>query len=126
MRHGGFEQERRGPRGPRRARGRLGMREQRTTAEERQQIKAWFTGRLPDGWYSGAPQVTVDDEEILVGGTLPELTLEANASEEDRNTAEAARITRFREDTRDERIRIADEAQGAFGRHVSWGATVGG
>ena len=101
------------------------MREQRTTAEQRQQIKAWFTGRLPDGWYSGTPQVTVDDEEILVVGTLPDLALEANASSEDRNTAEAARITRFREDTRDERMRIADEAQGAFGRHVSWGATVG-
>jgi hypothetical protein len=101
------------------------MREQRTTAEQRQQIKAWFTGRLPDGWYAGAPDVTVDDEEILVVGTLPDLNLDASASEEDRNTAEAARITRFREDTRDERIRVAEEAQSAFGRYVSWGAAVG-
>src|SRR5579862_9762460 len=115
MRHGGFEHERRGPRGPRRGgRGRLGMREQRTTAEQRQQIKAWFTGRLPDGWYAEVPQVTVDDEEILVVGKLPDLAPEAGVSEEDRKTAEAARITRFREDTRDERIRIAEEAQGAF------------
>lgn len=127
MRHGGFDQEGRRPGGPRRGRGRWGaMREQRTTAEQRQQIKAWFTGRLPDGWYEGAPQVTVDDEEILVVGTLPDLALEANASDDDRNTAEAARITRFREDTRDERVRIAEEAQGGFGRYVSWGAKVGG
>ena len=127
MRHGGFEQERRGPRGPRRGgRSRLGIREQRTTAEQRQQIKAWFAGRLPDGWYAEAPQVTVDDEEILVVGKLPDLAPDASASEEDRKTSEAARITRFREDTRDERIRIAEEAQGAFGRFVSWGATVGG
>jgi hypothetical protein len=102
------------------------MREQRTTAEQRQQIKAWFTGRLPDGWYAGAPEVSVDDEEILVVGTLPDLALEPNASDEDRKTAEAARITRFREDTRDERMRVAEEAQGTFGRHVSWGASVGG
>ena len=102
------------------------MREQRTTAEQRQQIKAWFTGRLPDGWYAGAPQVTVDDEEILVVGALPDLTLEENASDEERKTAEAARISRFREESRDERMRVADEAQSAFGRHVSWGASVGG
>jgi hypothetical protein len=102
------------------------MREQRTTAEQRQQIKAWFTGRLPDGWYAEAPQVTVDDEEILVVGKLPDLAPDAAASEEDRKTAEAARITRFREDTRDERIRIAEEAQATFGRFVSWGANIGG
>jgi hypothetical protein len=127
MRHGRFEQEGRRTRGPRRGGGRWGgMREQRTTAEQRQQIKAWFTGRLPDGWYAGAPEVSVDDEEILVVGTLPDLALEPNASEEDRKTAEAARITRFREDTRDERMRVAEEAQGAFGRYVSWGASVGG
>ena len=127
MRHGRFEQEGRRTRGPRRGGGRWGgMREQRTTAEQRQQIKAWFTGRLPDGWYAGAPEVSVDDEEILVVGTLPDLALEPNASDEDRKTAEAARITRFREDTRDERIRVAEEAQGTFGRHVSWGASVGG
>jgi hypothetical protein len=105
--------------------GRFGTREQRTTAEQRQQIKAWFTGRLPDGWYAENPQVTVDDDEILVVGKLPELTIDQGTSDEDKRTAEQARITRFREDTRDERIRIADEAQASFGRHVSWGAGVG-
>ncbi len=107
-------------------RGRYGpAREQRTTAEQRQQIKAWFTGRLPDGWYKGTPQVTVDDDEILIVGTLPDLTLEKDTSDEDRRTAEQARVTRFREDTREERMRIADEAQNSFNRHVSWGASVG-
>jgi hypothetical protein len=114
--------------GPRRMRGgRWGMsREQRTTAEQRQQIKAWFAGRLPDGWYTGPAEVTVDDDEILVVGTLPDLELEKGTSDEDRRTAEAARIQRFREDTRDERVRIAEEAQGSFARIVSWGANVGG
>ena len=30
----------------------------------------WFSGRLPDGWFTGAPSVTVDRDEILVVGTL--------------------------------------------------------
>jgi len=116
-----------GPRGMRRGGGRFGgsRSEQRTTAEQRQQIKAWFAGRLPDAWYTGTAQVTVDDDEILVTGTLPDLTLEAGASDADKRTAEQARITRFREETREERIRIADEAQTSYGRHVSWGAKVG-
>ena len=32
---------------------------------------AWLVGRLPDGWYTGEPTVTVDREEILVIGELP-------------------------------------------------------
>jgi hypothetical protein len=115
--------------GPRRIRGggggRLGFREQRTTAEQRAQIKAWFSGRLPDGWYTGAPKVVVDDDEILITGTLPNVEYDNDASADDKRTAEAARIQRFREDTREERMRIADEAQGAFRRHVAWGAGVG-
>src|SRR5580658_1395694 len=105
--HGEFAPER-GRRGPRRMRARFGpVREQRTTAEQRQQIKAWFTGRLPDNWYTGTPQVTVDDDEILIVGALADLTLDKDTSDEDRRTAEQARITRFREDTREERMRIA-------------------
>ena len=30
----------------------------------------WFAGRLPDEWFTGAPEVTVDRDEILVVGTL--------------------------------------------------------
>jgi hypothetical protein len=134
MRHGDFQgRERWQGAGPRRARGmgrgmrggRFGGREQRTTAEQRQQIKAWFAGRLPDGWYTAPAEVTVDDDEILIVGTLPGLELGEGSTEEDTRTAEAARIQRFREDTRDERVRIAEEAEAAFQRHVSWGASVG-
>lgn len=103
----------------------MGFREQRTTAEQRQQVRAWFAGRLPDEWFTAAPEVSVDDDEILVVGTLPDLSLDTTTSEDDRRTAEQARVQRFREDTRDERMRIADEAQSSFGRHVSWGAKIG-
>jgi hypothetical protein len=131
MRHGDFRgRERWQGAGPRRMRGmrgaRFGMREQRTTAEQRQQIKAWFTGRLPDGWFKVPAEVTVDDDEILIVGTLPDLELAEGSTDEEKRTAEAARIQRFREDTREERVRIADEAQGTYARQVSWGASVGG
>jgi hypothetical protein len=39
--------------------------------------------------------------------------------------ARAGRIKRFREDTRDARIRIAREAEHKFRRKVSWGAACG-
>jgi len=31
----------------------------------------WFAGRLPDSWFDGDPEVTVDREEITVIGRLP-------------------------------------------------------
>ena len=36
-------------------------------------VAAWLQGRLPDGWFVGAPEVTVDREEIVVVGELPPL-----------------------------------------------------
>lgn len=80
---------------------------------------AWVSGRLPDGWYTAAPEVTVDRDEILVVGPLspPE-----NA---DGPAAASGRIARFREETRDRRIEIAREAEARYGRTVSWGARVG-
>jgi hypothetical protein len=38
---------------------------------------------------------------------------------------EAGRISRFREQTREERMRIAREAERRFGRKVAWGAQAG-
>lgn len=80
----------------------------------------WFAGRLPEAWFDGDPQVTVDREEITVIGRLP-------AADADETTARASgRVARFREETRTERMRIADEAENRFGRKVAWGVEVGG
>jgi len=99
--------------------------ENRTTGEDRQRIRAWFAGRLAEDWFVETPEVTVDDDEILVVGRLAAVDLGAEAGEEERSTAAGARIGGFREDTREQRVRIAEEAQAAFGRHVSWGARSG-
>src|SRR3954468_17882187 len=80
------------------------------------EITSWFLGRVPDDWFVGPPQVTVDREEISVVGTI-------TAPEPG---AELGRAKRFREETRDARIRIADEAELRFGRKVAWGVAIDG
>lgn len=86
---------------------------------------AWFAGRLPDGWFTEAPEVTVDREEILVVGALPPLEGEFD-DDAARAAAESGRISRFREQTRDERIEIARQAEHRYRRKVAWGARLGG
>ncbi len=88
-------------------------------------ISIWFGGKLPAGWFSGPPEVASDGEEILVIGTLPDVELAGDTSEDGRAAARAARIDRFREETRDDRVRIAREAERQFRRKVAWGARCG-
>jgi hypothetical protein len=90
-----------------------------------QDIAAWFAGKLPSTWFAGLPEVTSDGDEILVMGTLPDVELAAGTAEEGRAAARTARIDRYREETRDERVRIAREAERAFRRKVAWGARCG-
>jgi hypothetical protein len=81
----------------------------------------WFAGRLPDDWFDGDPTVIVDREEITVVGKLagPE-----NSEQAESEARSDGRISRFREETRSERMNIADEAQDRYGRKVSWGVEV--
>ncbi len=94
-----------------------------TTSPE--ELSGWFAGRLPADWFAGAPDVRADREEILVVGTLAEPELPTDAAAETVAAARASRIAGFREDTRAQRMRIADEAQHRFARKVSWGASCG-
>jgi len=88
---------------------------------------AWLTGRLPDGWFTGAPEVTVDREEIVIVGELPGIDdeLADGADAAARAAAESGRIARFREQTREDRIDIARQAEHRYGRKVAWGARIG-
>jgi hypothetical protein len=79
----------------------------------------WFAGRLPDGWFAGDPTVVVDREEITVIGRLP-------VTDGEESEAHASgRVSRFREETRSERMHIADEAEARYGRKVAWGIEIG-
>jgi hypothetical protein len=88
-------------------------------------IRGWFTGRLPQDWFTAAPEVVVDREEITVVGTLPEPEVAADSAAAEQAAARDGRIKGFREDTRDRRIAIAREAEHRFGRKVAWGAVCG-
>jgi hypothetical protein len=91
----------------------------------RADVGAWFAGRLPDEWFVGPPEVTADREEILVIDTLKDVDVGPDATDEERASARSGRINRFREETREQRIRIAREAEFRFRRKVAWGAECG-
>lgn len=91
-----------------------------------QAARGWFAGRVSDGWFTGPPEVAIDRDEILVVGPLAEPDYPGDADDEARRAARLARIQRFREETRAQRMRIADEAEARTGRKVAWGAECGG
>ena len=93
--------------------------------EQERLIGAWFSGRVPEGWFEASPAIAVDGDEIQVVGRLAPPQVPDGAGEDEIRVAEQARISGFREETRGLRMRIADEAQPAFHRTVSWGAECG-
>src|SRR5438132_6299725 len=94
-------------------------------AKAEAELAGWLQGRVPAEWFQGPPEVTVDREEIVIVGTLPDVELGADAGEDATSAARSGRIQQFREDTRDARIRIAREVEHRFRRKVSWGARIG-
>lgn len=96
-----------------------------TTTSDTETLRGWFSGRLPAEWFEGAPEITLDREEIIVVGTLAAPETAADAGDAERAAAVAGRVRGFREDTRERRIAIALEAEHRFGRKVAWGVECG-
>lgn len=95
------------------------------TKEQREELRGWFTGRLPEGVYDELTEVNVDREEITVVGRIPEPRLAEDASAAEREAAAAGRIEEFRERTREDRMAVAREAERRWRRKVAWGAECG-
>ena len=95
------------------------------TQQTSSDINAWFTGRLPADWTSQPPEISIDDEEIVVRIAIAAPDLEEGSDESAVAEAAAGRTSAWREETREARIAIAREAQQRFSRKVSWGAVVG-
>jgi len=89
------------------------------------ELKGWFAGRIPKDWFQGAPEVRADRDEIWVIGTLGDVQLPGDAGPEAANAARSGRIKQYREDTRETRMQISEEAEKRFGRRVSWGVRIG-
>ncbi|MCU1590737.1 MAG: hypothetical protein JWP11_1993 [Frankiales bacterium] len=87
-------------------------------------IEGWFGGRLPEDWFEGPADITTDRDEILVVGRISAPT-SPSGDEAAKAESEAGRITRFREETREARMKIAREAEHRYGRKVAWGAQAG-
>ncbi|MGW7327729.1 hypothetical protein ACWGIU_03725 [Streptomyces sp. NPDC054840] len=79
------------------------------TAEQSEQLRAWFAERLPVDVYESLDPVTLDREEITVVGVIPA----------------AESVKEFRERTREQRIEVAREAEELYRRKVAWGVRVG-
>ena len=88
-------------------------------------LQTWFASRVPKDWFTGGLEIMSDGAEILVVGNLPEVELAGGTSAAARAAAQDARIDRFREETRDDRVRIAREGERHFRRKVGWGARCG-
>jgi hypothetical protein len=104
-----------------RGRGPGGRGQESAPPVDRAEVAGWFAGRLPDGWFTGPVELSIDRDEITVVGPLAEPL----AGEGDVAAARAGRISRFREETRQQRMAIADAAQERYGRSVAWGASCG-
>jgi hypothetical protein len=92
---------------------------------ETESIRGWLAGRLPTDWFTTAPEVTIDRDEITVVGRIAPPTLTSDASEPEQAAAAAGRIKAFREETRDARIEIAREIEHRTDRKVAWGIDCG-
>jgi len=83
------------------------------TASEQKQLDELVSPMIPGGWFEGPPRLTVDDDEVLIVGTL------ATDGPGDGDPDD------FREATRAARMEIADRVQPASDRSVAWGVTSG-
>jgi hypothetical protein len=96
------------------------------TTEQREKLRGWFAGRLPDDLFEELAEITVDREEITVIGRIPAPRLAEDAPAAEREAALESRAQEFRERTREDRMAVAREAEHRFRRKVSWGVECGG
>ena len=96
------------------------------TEQQREKLRGWFAGRLPDDLFEELTEVVVDREEITVIGRIRPPRLAEDAPAAEREAALTARIQEFRERTRESRMAVAADAEHRFRRKVSWGVVCDG
>lgn len=95
------------------------------------EIQAWFKKRLPGDWITPTEaaelglQVLVDRDEIVLITPLVDVKVTGNPDEDEIDSARRIAVKGWRQQTREIRMEIADEAQERFGKHVSWGVSIG-
>ena len=94
------------------------------TGEARQRVAGWFAGRLPAEWQTAPADITVDREEITVRLTIPDVGLDADATDVDPGRG-SGRPPRLPRGDPGPRMEIAREAEHRYDAKVSWGVSVG-
>lgn len=80
-------------------------------------VEEWFAAHIPPRWGARAVEVLTDPDEILV---VVDLGGRGGA-----NGGFETAASRFRDDTRDERVALAAAAEARFGTKVAWGVRRG-
>ena len=93
------------------------------TDEARERVRGWFAGRLPAEWQDSPADIDIDRDEIVV--TLRVADVTPGESDAETDEARAGRASAFREETREQRMAIAREAQRRYERTVSWAVSIG-
>jgi hypothetical protein len=96
-----------------------------TPSPNADKVKGWLHGRLPDDWFTEPPELVIDRDEITIIGRLAEPDYSEGASGEEQAATRSGRIQKFREDTREQRIKVALELEAVSGRKVAWCARTG-
>ena len=95
------------------------------------EMKEWLIKRLPRDWYaadrdlSETLQVLADRDEVVIIGPLEAPEFEEGSDSDVVESEHRKVVKRWREQTREQRMEIAEEAQERFERPVSWGASIG-
>ncbi|MDH4117663.1 MAG: hypothetical protein OEW30_09760 [Acidimicrobiia bacterium] len=94
-----------------------------TNTDPTSQIRAWFIGRIEDDWFTEAPTLEVDRDEIVVIGPIAPPNGLDELDTDARLLAIQSRVEKFRESTRKARVAIARDTEKVFERKVSWAVT---
>ena len=98
------------------------------TSEQQERVRGLVRRSTPAGVAAGArPEVAVDRDEVTVVLTVPDVELPTGTPDPPAAARRGARrrASAFREETREQRMEIAREAEHRFERKVSWGLVVG-
>ena len=68
-----------------------------------EQVRGWFTGRLPEEWQTTPAEVRVDREEVTVVVAVPAPEVAEGTAAAEVAAARTGRAKAFREDTRERR-----------------------
>lgn len=85
----------------------------------------WISAALPADWFVAPPEIVIDRDEILIVGRITAPQIPPGATEAEIAAAELARISTFREASRDHRVRLGQQLEHRYRRKVAWGAVAG-